>query len=375
MVSAEARGTEDGHARPHEVQRAETAEEISDRARDQEQFAHARVWPLEEHAILGVRERRGARLRDHHECRRQSAYPRNRRLALTSWRAGAKSFAPRARNLPRSTRARTKPLRGRRAAFLRRRWKMARRARGIDRPKLHVVARGARTSPTASDNRLLALLPPQAIARLLPHLEVATLRRNDVLFRAHEPLKAAYFPTSAVVSLVSTLESGESLEVGLIGRDGLAGTPCFPAFTMSCDAIVQIPGQALRIDADLLRREARSNEALYTTLARFAQVLLARSMQMSACNMFHSVEQRCVRWLLAVSDLIDGGDVPLTHDLMATMLGVHRPTVTRVLRSLHTAGLIGERRGVIVVRDRSGLQRVCCECYRAMRDEERRLFG
>ena len=98
-------------------------------------------------------------------------------------------------------------------------------------------------------------------------------------------------------------------------------------------------------------------------------------MQMSVCNMFHPVEQRCIRWLLTVNDLIANGDLPLTHDLMATMLGVHRPTVTLVLRSLDKAGLVSESRGRIVIRDRRRLERSCCECYRSMRNEQHRLLG
>jgi CRP-like cAMP-binding protein len=197
-----------------------------------------------------------------------------------------------------------------------------------------------------------------------------------VLFRANEPLRVCHFPSTAVVSLVSTLESGDSLEVGLVGRDGLAGTSVFPGiFTMSCDGIVQIPGMAQRISADVLRAEVRANEALYSTLGRFAQVLLVRSMQMSVCNMFHSVEQRCIRWLLTVSDMIANSDIPLTHDLMATLLGVHRPTVTLVLRSLHKAGLVSESRGHIVIRDRRRLEQCSCECYRSMRNEQHRLLG
>jgi Mn-dependent DtxR family transcriptional regulator len=96
---------------------------------------------------------------------------------------------------------------------------------------------------------------------------------------------------------------------------------------------------------------------------------------MSVCNMFHSADQRCIRWLLTVGDLIDNGDIPLTHELMATMLGVHRPTVTIVLRTLHKAGLVDERRGLILIRDRRRLEGACCECYRVMRDEQRRLLG
>jgi CRP-like cAMP-binding protein len=251
------------------------------------------------------------------------------------------------------------------------------RVRGPDRPKLPQNVREAPPWPDgAPSNRLVQLLRPPVLARLGRLVEPVTLRQKEVLFRAHEPLRVAYFPNSAVVSLVSTLESGESLEVGVVGRDGLAGTAVFPGITMmSCDGVVQIPGLAYRISADVLRREVLADETLYSTLGRFAQVLLLRSMQMSVCNMFHSVEQRSIRWLLTISDLVGNNDIPLTHDLMATMLGVHRPTVTLVLRSLHKAGLVNESRGLILIRDRQQLEQVCCECYRVMRDEQRRLLG
>lgn len=214
------------------------------------------------------------------------------------------------------------------------------------------------------------------MARLTPHLEPVHLEKKEVLFRAHEPLRVAYFPDCAVVSFVSRLESGETLEVGLVGRDGLAGTAVFPGIaTMSCDGVVQVPGLARRMSADVLRRELLANEELYSTIGKFAQTLLVRSMQMSVCNMFHPVEQRCIRWLLTVSDLIVQNEIPLTHELLATMLGVHRPTVTLVIRSLHRAGLVDELRGQITIRDRARLADACCECYRLMRDEQYRLLG
>jgi CRP-like cAMP-binding protein len=237
----------------------------------------------------------------------------------------------------------------------------------------HETTASAVTTPK---NLLLGVLPPTVLARLTPHLEPVHLSQREVLFRAHEPLEFAYFPTTAVVSFVSTLESGESLEVGLVGNDGLAGTAVFPGITMmACDGVVQIPGVALRMSADVLRAEVLADETLTSTLGRFAQVLHVRCIHMSVCNMFHSVEQRCVRWLLTVDDVIHNGDLPLTHELMATMLGVHRPTVTLVLRSLHKAGLVNEARGRVVISDRDGLEQACCECYGEMRNEQRRLLG
>lgn len=234
--------------------------------------------------------------------------------------------------------------------------------------------------PRADDprcrNQLLQLLPPAVMARLTPHLEPVHLEKKEVLFRAYEPLRVAYFSDCAVVSFISRLESGETLEVGLVGRDGLAGTAVFPGITtMSCDGIVQVPGLARRMSADVLRSELLASEELYSMIGRFAQTLLVRSMQMSVCNMFHPVEQRCIRWLLTVSDLIIQDEIPLTHELLATMLGVHRPTVTLVIRSLHRAGLVDELRGQITIRDRARLAAACCECYRVMRDEQCRLLG
>jgi CRP-like cAMP-binding protein len=238
-------------------------------------------------------------------------------------------------------------------------------------------SRSAGTPATAiTENRLLATLPEAVITALEGHMHPVQLEWKEVLFRAHEPLATVYFPTSAVISFVAHLESGEALEVGLVGRDGLVGTSVFPGIsTMSCDGMVQVPGGALRMGADELRRQLLANQFLYSAIGRYAQVLLVRSMQMSVCNTFHSVEQRCVRWLLMVNDLLCHDDIALTHDLIATMLGVHRPTVTLVLRSLHKSGLIDEARGHVRLRDRAGLEAACCECYGTMRAEQRRLLS
>jgi CRP-like cAMP-binding protein len=228
----------------------------------------------------------------------------------------------------------------------------------------------------AKENRLLALVPRAVRARLVRHFEPVRLGRRDLLFRAHEPVSSVYFPDTAVISLVSTLESGDSLEVGLVGRDGFTPPAVFPGITMMpCDGVVLVPGLACRVDAEVLRQEVVTDEVLYATLGRFAQLLLVRSMQRSVCNIFHSVEQRCIRWLLTIDDLIDDGVIPVTHDRMAALLGVHRPTVTHVLQSLHKAGLVQETRGRLAIQDRVRLQRACCECYKVLRREQRRLLG
>lgn len=232
------------------------------------------------------------------------------------------------------------------------------------------------SAPLATgDNRLLAQLPPATLTRISAHFHAVDLERGHVLFRGHEPLAAAYFPTTAIVSLVARLESGEMLDVGLVGREGLAGTAVLPGVTrMLCEGTVQIAGSALQIGADILAAAALEDVALASAIGRYTQFQQFRSMQMSACNMFHTVDQRCIRWLLMVDDLLPNADIPLTHEMIGTMMGVHRPTVSLVLGSLLRARAIEETRGRIVILDRRFLEDACCECYGAMADEQRRLF-
>jgi CRP-like cAMP-binding protein len=251
----------------------------------------------------------------------------------------------------------------------------SRRAFLDDSPEASGLLRRAPES-IGAENRLLAHLPPPTLSRLAVYLEPVDLGRKDVLFRAHEPLTSAYFPLTAVVSYVARLEAGQTLEVGITGRDGIAGTAVLPGLTtMTCDGIVQVRGRALRIAADTLRREVLADPALGTAIGQYMHVLLARSMATSACNMFHAVEQRCIRWLLTLHDLLQHDDLPLTHELIAGLLGVHRPTITLVLRALHKRGLIDERRACVLIKDRPGLQAACCECYAVIRREQQRVLG
>jgi CRP-like cAMP-binding protein len=247
----------------------------------------------------------------------------------------------------------------------------------LERPDAAAPTVGGRNpGPTGGENQLLAQLPSEVVARLAPYFDRVQFERQHVLFRAQEPLTAVYFPDTAVVSLVSRLESGQALEVGLVGRDGIVGTPLLSGVpTTTYDATVLVPGSARRVSADVLRRELLANISAYGVIERFVHVLLVRSMQLSVCNALHEIEPRCVRWLLTVDDLTAGREIPLTHEELATILGVRRPTVTLVLGSLQRAGLIRESRGRIVIKDRSRLEGASCECYRLMRDEQRRLLG
>jgi CRP-like cAMP-binding protein len=239
---------------------------------------------------------------------------------------------------------------------------------------LRIVGEGAADTQPSS-NWLLASLPPTVLAHMTPHLERVRLDRKQTVFHAREPLRHVYFPTTAIVSLLAALDSGETLDVGLTGRDGLVGAVALPDVSwMPCDAIVQFPGIAYRLDAGLFRQSLRNFEPLSAAVGRYAYLLLVRSMQMQLCNVFHSVEQRLTRWLLTVSDLLATPDIALTHEVLATMLGVRRPTVTLVVGSLQRAGLIEEKRRRITIRDRQRLEAACCDCYRLMCEQQEELL-
>jgi CRP-like cAMP-binding protein len=238
------------------------------------------------------------------------------------------------------------------------------------------IVRDAASNTDQSSNWLLASLPPAVFAHLTPHLERVTLERKQVLFGAHERPGCVYFPTTAIVSLVGTLDSGETLEVGLTGRDGIVGAVALPNVdSMPCDGIVQIRGVAHRLDAATFRQALKGYESLAAIVGRYAHLLLARSMQMQLCNTFHPVEQRLTRWLLTVNDLLATADIPLTHEQLATMLGVRRPTVTLAVGALQRAGLIDEKRGQLTIRDRERLEAACCGCYRLMCDQQEAVLG
>jgi CRP-like cAMP-binding protein len=225
-------------------------------------------------------------------------------------------------------------------------------------------------------NGLLRLLPSATRARMAAVLKRVRLERQQVLFRAHEPLTVVYFPVTAVVSLIARAETGQSLEIGIIGSDGVVGVGVCPGVsTMPCDALTLVAGDAYQLSPDALQREVAADPEALRVFGGYAEWLFVRCMQLSVCNMFHPVEQRCVRSLLTLHDLIAEDDIPLTHELLASLLGVHRPTVTLAFGALARAGAIQDLRGRVVVVDRSRLEAASCECYGFLRDQHHRLFG
>lgn len=217
-------------------------------------------------------------------------------------------------------------------------------------------------------NRFLAALEPEDFAYLEPHLEIIDLPKGAVLYEAGETIRYTYFPHDAIVSLVEVMEDGRVAEVALFGREGLVGL--LSAF-ISGEAlgryVVLVSGTASRIPVEQMRRVLVSRSRLRRLVAAFNEALLAQAFHTVACNTLHSVEARCCRWLLNTHDRMDQDTLPLTHETLAEMVGAQRSTVSTVLRTFQTTGLIEQRRGGIVVTDRTGLEQATCECYHKIR--------
>jgi CRP-like cAMP-binding protein len=222
-------------------------------------------------------------------------------------------------------------------------------------------------------NWLLASLEAEDFAALEPHLQLVELSRGQVLYEPGDPLRYAYFPRYAVVSLVNMMEDGGTVEVALFGRGGVLGRPLVTREAFG-RYIVQIAGTASRIAAERLDEVSNARPNLRRLLQRYGEVLLAQTFQILSCNAVHPVEARCCRWILMAQDRADQEVLPLTHEFLAEMLGVQRSTVSVVTRALQTAGLIRQSRGGITVIDRAGLEETTCECYGKIRRLYQRLL-
>lgn len=217
-------------------------------------------------------------------------------------------------------------------------------------------------------NRLLAGMPPEALAILVPALQTVPLRARELLTEAGAPLEYAYFPHSGVVCLMTVIGGGTA-ETAAIGPEGCLGFEAvLGAPTATARAIVQLPGAASRLPIPALRAALQSCPALRDRLLSYVRYLLLHAFQSVACNGLHTVQERCAKWLLMAHDRAGRPDTfHLTQEFLAEMLGVHRPSVTVVARILQSAGLIRYSRGVIAITDRRGLEEAACECYEILR--------
>jgi CRP-like cAMP-binding protein len=227
----------------------------------------------------------------------------------------------------------------------------------------------------ASPNRLLDFLSSEDFEWVKPHLKPVKLSQGMVLADEGGTFQHAYFPHTAVVSLVRSLNDGRVAEMATFGREALVGLSLGnnPLQTFG-RYIVQIPGEASRINSDRLQEAAVARPGIQHMLDRYAEVLMMLTLQYVACNAAHSIEARCSRWLVATHDRVKKDELRLTHQSLASTLGVQRSTVSETLQSLQRRGLIRQGRGSITVMNRIGLQGAACECYSLLRERYLKLL-
>jgi CRP-like cAMP-binding protein len=225
-------------------------------------------------------------------------------------------------------------------------------------------------------NRLLRALSPDDLDPLRAHLETVPLAQKQTLSSPGTSIDHVYFPEEGMVSLVQPLDDGITIEVGMIGNEGLVGTPVLlGADSSPLEAMVQIPGSALRMSVTAFREEVRRRTGLLGVLLRYVQALHVQVSLTAACNGRHAVPERLARWLLTAHDRSPNDQLPLSHEFLSQMLGVRRAGVTVALGTLKTAGLIRNSHARVHVLDRSGLEAASCDCYSTVRDEYARLLS
>jgi len=204
-----------------------------------------------------------------------------------------------------------------------------------------------------------------------------TLEFKEALYQFGKPVDFVYFPIEGAASAVTIMDNGSAIEVATIGNEGVVGHGILDGDDDLApnDVIIQVAGQALRMDADAFKREAGKDGPLRRLLLRYNKAYLMQISQSVACNGLHAIQQRCCRWLLITLDRMESNVVPLTHEFLAIMLGVRRSSVTEVIRPLHQQGLVKNSRGAIMILDRAGLEKLSCECYRKVKNEFDRLLG
>jgi CRP-like cAMP-binding protein len=226
-------------------------------------------------------------------------------------------------------------------------------------------------------NRLLLALPRATLIRLAPAMKLVDLARGESIGDIDQPVAYGYFVNRGLVSLVKTMGDGRTVEIGAVGIEGITDPLAMTGDvdTALMDSIVQIPGAAFRIRHDVLLREFKRDAALRSVIRRYVKYLASWVIQTAACNRFHSVEERCCRWLLTAQDSALSDAFPLTHEFLAMMLGVRRPGISTMARSLYRDGLIRYRHGIVTMIDRKGLEARTCECYADMHHRLDELFG
>lgn len=231
--------------------------------------------------------------------------------------------------------------------------------------------------PPPLQNELLAALLAEDLDRLRPHCRRVTLVMGQVLHEPGAPIGEVYFVQEGLVSLIADTGDAGLVEVGMTGREGLVGAVVLldPEAVSTHRAVVQVPGHALRMGVDAFRDAVGRSPALRDRCMRHLQTLLVQASQAAACNARHDLPERLARWLLMTHDRAGTDELPMRQEFLGQMLGVRRAGVSTALGALETMGVIRHARGRITVLDRPGLEAEACNCYRVIRNNERRVMG
>lgn len=225
-------------------------------------------------------------------------------------------------------------------------------------------------------NLLLASLSPADLAAIQPHLRLIQLEHRKVLYEAGDQIGTVYFPTSAIVSLVVALSTGEMVEAAMVGRDGLVGASSALDGRISLSrAIVQIAGESFICEVNALKGAALQSHTFLAKLIRHEQTVYSQAQQSTACMAAHDVEARLCRWLLRARDLSASDTLLFTQEFLAEMLGVRRTSVTTTAHTIQRAGIIKYSRGKIQILDLEGLREAACECYATVNSNYQALLG
>ena len=232
-----------------------------------------------------------------------------------------------------------------------------------------------RANRPAAGNRLLAALPRDDVARFFAALQPVPLAFRQVLHEVGAPLEHVYFIEHGIASVLTVIGDAGMSEVGMVGVDGMVGVAALLGAEVSAQrVIVQVPGAALRMDAAACKKAFDQSASVRAVVLRFVDAMLNLSAQTAACNQFHSIEQRCARWLLMTHDRLQSDVMPVTHKFLSSMLGVRRAGVTEIAGEFQRAGLIRYHHGEVTIVDREGIEAVACPCWPIDHDRLQRFL-
>ncbi|MCR8916035.1 Crp/Fnr family transcriptional regulator [Marinobacter panjinensis] len=225
-------------------------------------------------------------------------------------------------------------------------------------------------------NHLLATLKADSMSRLCPHLKSVYLSAGEVLYEPGVKINHLYFPTDSIISLLYVTHDGATTEISVVGNEGVLGVPLFTGGeSTSSLAVVRSAGGAYALPREILKEEFDRHGRLMELLLHYTQTLITQMAQTAVCNRHHHIDQQLCRWLLMSLDRLPGNSLQMTHEFIASMLGVRREGVTEAAGKLQKLGVITCGRGRIDVLDRAKLEDLCCECYAVVKNETDRLLN